>query len=211
MAIKITKFVHSCLLVETPGGTALFDPGMMSEQALDAAHIEKLDDIFITHEHGDHFSFERIKHLAAQFPNVRITSTAPVVKQLEAAGLRASVSAGPTATLFQSPHEETEPLFPRPLQIGVNYQNVFTDPGDSHSFNETCSILALPVTAPWGSVVSATKLALKLKPQYIIPVHDWHWSDAARNQTYDMLEHLMGQQSIIFLKPETGKSLNIDL
>ncbi|MDB5169498.1 MAG: hypothetical protein JWO41_854 [Candidatus Saccharibacteria bacterium] len=209
--MKITKFVHSCLLVETPGYTALFDPGAMSAQALNLDAINKLDDLFITHEHGDHFDPESVKKIVAKFPEVRITTTAPVVSQLEAAGIKASTMPGDNATLFESPHEDTEPLFPRPLQIGVHFDHVFSHPGDSHSFTETMHVLALPVTAPWGSVVSAVKHGLELRPQYIVPIHDWHWSDDARQQTYDLLEKAFGEQRIIFLKPETGKPINIDI
>ncbi|MDO8655088.1 MAG: MBL fold metallo-hydrolase, partial [bacterium] len=51
--MKITKYVHSCLLVEEQGKTALIDPGNYTFQskALDLRYIEKLDFVLITHEH----------------------------------------------------------------------------------------------------------------------------------------------------------------
>src|SRR5487761_1599521 len=90
MSMKITKFVHSCLLVETPERTALFDPGMMSEAALDIDRLTRLDDIFITHEHGDHISVPLVKTLVDKFPNVRITTTSAVVSSLRGEGVSAA-------------------------------------------------------------------------------------------------------------------------
>lgn len=207
--MKITKFVHACLLVETPDRVALFDPGVMSEAALDVGALTRLDDIFITHVHGDHCSSKLLKKLLAKFPTVHITSTQEVVDSLAKEGIKATTSLPATAVLFDSPHEAVEPMFPSPQQIGVHYLNQFSHPGDGHSFTETMSILALPVTGPWGSTVNAVKLGLKLKPQHIVPIHDWHYRDEARTGMYDNLERIFGEAGITFHKLETGKPVEV--
>ena len=214
--MKITKFVHSCLLVEMPepvNRTALFDPGVMSETALDVDRLEYLDDIFITHSHSDHLSIPLIKKLVAKFPKVRITAPTDVVEQLQQQGVVASSNAPDGVVFFDSPHEVIKPYFDSepPQEIGVHYLDKFSDPGDSHSFHETKVILALPVQAPWGSVVDATRLAIELKPKYIIPIHDWHWSDAARQSAYDNLEELFAEKGITFFKMQTGEPVVIDI
>ncbi len=212
--MKITKFVHSCLLVEMPGPvnrTALFDPGMMSEEALDVDSLDYLDDIIITHGHPDHISMELMKKLTAKFPDARITATPEVVEQLAEEGIAASSEASEGINFFEAPHENVQPLFPQPQQIGVHYLDKLSNPGDSHSFHRTKAILALPITAPWGSTVKAVNLALELKPQYILPIHDWHFSDEARGQTYDMLEKTFGGQGITFLKLQTGEPVVIEV
>ncbi|HTB48605.1 MAG TPA: MBL fold metallo-hydrolase [Verrucomicrobiae bacterium] len=209
--MKVTKFVHSCLLVETPSRSAVFDPGVMSESALRADSLARLDDIFITHGHSDHFSLQLVKELVAKFPNVRITSTPEVVAKLSQEGITASDQPPQGVGFFDAPHENVEPLFPRPQEIGIHYLDVFSDPGDSHSFHETKAILALPVTAPWGSMIKALNLALELKPRHVLPVHDWHWSDTAREQTYDMLEGVLGEHDITFHKLQTGQPITIEI
>jgi L-ascorbate metabolism protein UlaG (beta-lactamase superfamily) len=212
--MKITKFVHSCLLIEMPAPvnrTALFDPGVMSEEALDVDTLEFLDDIFITHYHPDHMSVPLIKKLVAKFPNVQITAPQDAVDQLKAEGVTAQTVAPEGASFFDAPHEDTEPVFPLPQEIGIHYLDKFSDPGDSHSFNETKAVLALPVTAPWGSNIKATKLALELKPRYVVPVHDWHWSDQARTDTYNKMEKLLKEHDITFLKMETGVPVSIEV
>lgn len=212
--MKITKFVHSCLLVEMPAPinrTALFDPGMMSEASLKVESLEFLDDIIITHEHGDHFSLDLLKQLVAKFPDVRITSTAAVVSHLKEAGIAASNQPSEGIVFFDAPHESVEPLFPHPEAIGVHYLDTLTDPGDSHSFTETKAVLALPVTAPWGSMVAAVNLAIRLKPRYVVPIHDWHWNDAARSQSYDNLERILAKENIAFLKLKDGEPVVLDV
>lgn len=212
--MKVTKFVHSCLLVETPDRTAIFDPGNMSAEALgralDSGAISRLDDIFITHVHRDHGDPELIKKLVAKFPDVRITATPETVSALAKEGIKASSEPPSGVTFFDSPHESVAPLFGEPPQeIGVHYLGKLSHPGDSHSFKETKEILALPVSAPWGSTIKALNLALELQPKYVLPIHDWHWRDEARNSTYDMFERVLGERGIKFYKLETGKPVDI--
>ncbi|MEO6513505.1 MAG: MBL fold metallo-hydrolase [Candidatus Saccharimonadales bacterium] len=212
--MKITKFVHSCLLVEMPepvNRTALFDPGMMSEVALDVDSLQWLDDIIITHNHGDHLSVPFIKKLLAKFPDVRITAPRQAVDQLAAEGIKVTSEPSEGIVFFDSPHESVAPMFPQPENNGVHYLDLLTDPGDSHSFDETKAVLALPVQAPWGSTVRAVNLALELGPQYILPIHDWHWSDAAREQTYNNLEKLFADHDITFCKLQTGQPVVLDV
>lgn len=208
--MKITKFVHSCLLVETPDRTALFDPGSFSEEALDFNQLERLDDIFITHEHGDHFSLELVKKLVQKFPEVCITSTTPVVTQLAKEGIPAVNNAPKGVSFFESIHASKPPLMPvGPEQIGVHYLDSLSHPGDSHTFKETKAILALPVTAPWGTSFNAISLACELKPQYVLPIHDWHWHDKARKMMYDRFEQSLGEQGMTFYKLQTGQPIEI--
>lgn len=212
--MKITKFEQSCLLVEMPAPqnrTALFDPGMMSETALDIDKLEYLDDIIITHGHGDHLSLKLIKQLCAKFPTVRITAPSEVVDLLEKEDITATSDAGDGIVFFDSPHESVAPLYPQPEEIGVHYLDLLSHPGDSHSFGETKSILALPVTAPWGSLIAAVNLALVLKPKYILPIHDWHWKDLAREQAYAGLVETFSKNGITFLPLQTGVPVVLDV
>ena len=212
--MKITKLVHSCLLVEMPAPinrTALFDPGSYS--TVDVDSLEFLDDIIITHGHGDHFDLELVKRLVAKFPNVHITAPEEVVEQLNAESIPATSAASEGLTFFDSPHEVIRPFMQvdPPQEIGVHYLDTLSHPGDSHSFHETKAVLALPVQAPWGSTVSAVKLAFELKPKYIVPIHDWHWSDAARESTYERMEKVFGEQGITFIKTVNGEPFVLDV
>lgn len=213
--MKITKYTHSCLLVEMPepvNRTVLFDPGSFS--TIDVDKLEFLDDIFITHDHGDHMDPELIKQLQAKFPNVRIVAPNDARQQLTQAGISNVTSDAPEdVRFFDAPHEKIRPYFPvePPEELGYHYLDMLSDPGDSHSFSETMPILALPVTAPWGDVVDAAALALELKPKYVLPVHDWHWRDEARESMYNTLEQRFSEAGITFLKLVDGEPVVINL
>lgn len=212
--MKITKFTHSCLLVEMPAPvnrTVLFDPGSFSTYNID--DLEFLDDIIITHIHGDHYDLDNVKALVTKFPDVRITATPEIVANLESNGIKASSEASDGIEFFDAPHEVIRPFFPHdpPQEIGVHYLDLLSDPGDSHSFTETKAILALPVQAPWGSPNNAVKLGLELKPKYILPVHDWHWSDAARQASYDNMEKIFAEQGITFLKLKNNEPVVLEV
>ncbi len=216
--MKITKFVHSCLLVEMPdpiNKTALFDPGVMSEQALNVETLQFLDDIFITHQHDDHLSLKLIKKLIGKFPDIRITAPPSVVEMLNRDDIAASSEAPTSVSLFISPHEEVYPLYNTPSgepnEYGYHYLDLLSHPGDSHSFKETKPILALPVTAPWGTSVKAVQLALELKPKHIIPIHDWHWRDEAKLAAYENMEKVFSEHNITFHKLQTGQPVDINL
>jgi L-ascorbate metabolism protein UlaG (beta-lactamase superfamily) len=210
--MKITKLGHSCLLVEMPDRTALFDPGVWSEVDLDS--LKWLDDIFITHKHNDHMDIAVIQALQSKFPDVRIVAPEDALDDLKQGGVQDVRSDAPEGVrFFEAPHEALRPLsdVDPPQQKALHYLDTLTDPGDSHSFSETMPILALPVQAPWGSTVGATQVALDLKPKYVLPIHDWHWNDEARQWAYQMLEARLKQAGITFIPLEYGKPVVLDV
>lgn len=205
--MKITKLGHSCLLVEMPKRTALFDPGAWSD--VNAESLEYLDDIIITHEHADHMDEKLMQKLVDKFPQVRVKTPATLVPKIQNVSTETDAVEG--IKIFQAPHEGHPPFLSPPENIGVHYLDKLTHPGDSHSFTESKAILALPVTAPWGSTDRAVQLALELKPKYIVPIHDWHWHDQAREWAYKKLAELFDEQGIGFIQPENGIAFNIDV
>lgn len=212
--MKITKLGHSCLLVEMPepvNRTTLFDPGAFSKVDVDS--LVYLDDIIITHGHFDHFNMELIKELVVKFPNVHITAPDEVVAQLNKESIPATSAASEGIAFFDSPHEVIRPLydFDPPQEIGVHYLDMLSHPGDSHSFHESKAVLALPVQAPWGHPVEAVKVALELKPKYVVPIHDWHWRDEARESLYNDMEKDFGVAGITFIKPVNGEPFVLDV
>lgn len=212
--MKLTKYGHSCVLVEAEERgkprVALFDPGVWSEVPVEA--LTQLDDIFISHIHPDHIDMAKLQALVAKFPQARITAPTEVVQQLHQAGFTQAADVAPEgASLFAAPHEGHLPFMQPPEEIGIHFLNAYSHPGDSHSFNETMPVLGLPVQAPWGSMMNAVDLALKLKPKYILPLHDWHWRDEARDWSYARMEQLFKEAGIAFLKPVNGQAIEVNL
>ncbi len=212
--MKLTKFGHSCVLVEVEAnGTvqrALFDPGVWSNVRVQ--DFVTLDDVFISHGHPDHIDIPTLRAIVEAFPDVRITAPTEVVAQLQQEGFRQAADVAPIGSrLFVSPHEGHLPFMNPPEEIGIHFLDRYSHPGDSHSFHETMPILGLPVQAPWGSMIAAVDLALELKPQYILPLHDWHWREEARIWAYDRMEQIFKDNGITFLRPVDGQAIDIPL
>lgn len=212
--MKITKFVHSCLLAETPDRVALIDPGEWSWQSgtfnIDA--VERIDRIVISHAHPDHFSPDFVNAVLAKFPEAHVVANEAVTDAMKKAGIDATFRGDETQCTkpFTSPHEALPvPGVEPPKQTGFHFQDELTHPGDSHSFNETKRILALPVIAPWGSTVDAVNLALKLKPEHVIPIHDWHYSPEGKQWLYGILDSVFSAQNIVFHSLKDGEPVEI--
>ncbi len=206
--MKITKYSHSCLLIETPDRVSIFDPGVYSwlSGTFNIDTLARLDDIIITHDHGDHLNLPFVKSLLLKFPEATITTTEATAEVLRLEGITQAVTEGnDSIELFVADHESMQPLMATMTSnTGVHYLGQLTHPGDSHHFLQTKDILALPIIAPWGSMTAAVQLATSLKPKHIIPIHDAPFNDASRASTYDMLANYFETIGIDFIKPENG-------
>lgn len=208
--MKISKHLHSCLLVEEAGKVILVDPGNYTamEGALNINLLNQLDDIVITHEHTDHMDIPTIKQLVAKFPNVRIFSNNAVKDILGNEKIEVQTASNEHVQMSPVPHEKIWFGSPVP-NLMVTLFGRLTTPGDSHSFTVQTEILALPVQAPWGSTTRAVELAIELKPKVIIPIHDWHWKDEARKGFYQRLHEYFGENGIDFKAVETGDVIEV--
>lgn len=208
--MKVSKHLHSCLLVEEAGKKFLLDPGQYTYEAkaLELNSINSLDYLLITHEHPDHFYLPFIKEIIAKFPKFKLITNSSIVDILAKEGIKATSEADELVKLEEVPHEKVFGTTP-PKNVMFTINGKLADPGDSHHFKTSAKVLALPVQAPWGSTTAAVELAEKLKPQVIIPIHDWHWHDAARAWMYQRLEKYFDALGIKFLGLEIGQQTEI--
>lgn len=208
--MKVTKFVHSCLLVEDSGKTFLFDPGNYTDQAniLNLKSINKLDYLLITHEHPDHMYLPLVKKISERFPAVSIITNPSAQLVLKNEGIEISNEVPDFIKMEKIPHEKVFGV-EVPENVKFTLNNILTHPGDSFSFSQTSKILALPVQAPWGSLTEAVELATKLKPEIILPIHDWHWRDEARIILYKTLTDYFKSLGIRFVSLGTGVSVEL--
>lgn len=212
MSIKVTKYMHSCLLVEADGLVALFDPGNFSYESglFDLNKIDVVDRIIITHEHADHFHLPFVEMVVAKFPDLKITAPQSVIDQLEHLQVGALRCESSTCTkIIKSDHEPLPFGWPQPDNIGVHFQDAITHPGDSHNFTETKRVLAMPMTAPWGSFTSAVAKVLELKPEVVIPIHDYHYRPEVLAGLYQRFEQAFAEKGIKFIIPVNGQVFEV--
>lgn len=211
--MKISKYVHSCLLIEEQNKTILIDPGnyTFEEKALNLNYLKKLDYLLITHEHQDHMYVPLIKEITKKYPSVEIISNNSVKKILEVEGLKVSTQGNEFITISQVPHEKLPFSTKAPQNSLFTIFNRLTHPGDSLEFNKTTGMLALPIQAPWTSLTAAIEKAVDLKPKVVIPIHDWHWKDEARKNFYQRAKDYLGKFNIDFKILETGEVVEMEI
>ena len=203
--MRTSKHIHSCLVVEEAGKRFLLDPGQYTHEAkaLDLESLDNLDYLLITHEHPDHLYTPFVKEIVAKFPQVKIMTNSSIVEILGKEGIKAGAEGDELVKIEEVPHEKIFGV-EVPKNVMFTISGKLADPGDSHHFKTSAPVVALPVQAPWGSTTAAVEWAQSLKPEVIIPIHDWHWHDAAREWMYQRLEKYFDSLGIKFLGLETG-------
>lgn len=212
--MRLTKFVHACVLVEDQDKTILFDPGQFSWDSglFPIDSLKRLDYVAISHEHFDHFYEPFVKRLAGQFPGALFLSTKDVVAKLHDMGIN-SAQATSTEDVDVAPldHDSMQPLNPGPMAQNVrfHFRGTLTHPGDSIHLEETKDILFLPLAGPWEATIDAVRLAEKLQPKTVVPIHDWMWNDQWRLTMYHRLENFFAERNIRFIAAHDGQSFEV--
>lgn len=175
----VKKFLHSCLLLEDNGKKLLIDPGEYSfiENKLTPVDIGPVGAVIITHSHPDHCFPEALKYFAAN--GAQITASADIAELLQKENLKCEVInaneekqiAGFSVKAIEAPHEQIP--FPAPHNFAFLINGKLLHPGDSLSFPQVkCEIYAMPVAGPWMTLVHSFDVAKKLKPKWVVPIHD---------------------------------------
>lgn len=211
--MRVTKFVHSCLLVETSKIKALIDPGKFTADShlLNLKKIDELDYIIISHEHLDHYNVPLLKSLSGRFPHATIITNKDLFKDIEKLGLPNQILAGSDdrVNVFEAKHEPLPMDVSNVMNIGVHLDDEFTYPGDSYDFEHSRQILAIPMTGPFASFKQALDSILKIKPKVVLPLHDWEWHKEARNSRYAFAKEQLEPHGIDFIKLENAEPLEL--
>src|SRR5947209_16786904 len=83
--MRIAKFVHSCLLIESNGDQILIDPGKFSfvEGAVDPRRFNDLSAIVLTHYHPDHIDDQALQTIVRQNRDARVLANSEIAAELD--------------------------------------------------------------------------------------------------------------------------------
>src|SRR4029078_3277626 len=98
--MRLLKYSHACVRVESDAAVLVVDPGAFTEpEALDG-----VDAVLITHEHFDHLDVDKLADALARRPAVRIFTHADVLPKLgDLAEVTTTVSSGEGFTAAELP------------------------------------------------------------------------------------------------------------
>ncbi len=206
----IKRLANSCLTVTDDSGTTLFDPGFFTYESdeVDLTSIGEVQRILITHEHGDHVKPEFVQWLIDRGDDVQVYSNQAVADLLAGHGIEASVAA-PSGTTFEDVLHEMIPTGARPTNRSYTIQGVLTHPGDSYEPTTTAPVLALPLLIPWGSTTRSVQFARDLRPQQVVPIHDFYLSKLGRDFVVGLAKSVLAKDGIEVVPLDWGDSYQV--
>jgi L-ascorbate metabolism protein UlaG (beta-lactamase superfamily) len=173
--VRLTKYGHACVRLDTDRGSLVLDPGVYSPDA----DLDGVTDVLVTHEHADHVDVDRL--LPLLLDGLRLHTNAAVAEQLradhgveahavapgesfEVAGLEVRVVGGEHAEIYDG--------LPGCPNVGFVLGGAY-HPGDSvHVPDHDVETLLLPVSAPWLKLAEALDFVRAVAPRRAFPVHD---------------------------------------
>lgn len=176
--MKITKFGHSCLLIEEKKVRILIDPGSYSSGF---ENLTNLDVILYTHEHSDHVNLDSLSKLLANNPKVQIRTNSGVGKLLASKNIPFKLLTNGQSEQFKGVKiqaiGEQHAIIHESIKCvdntGYLIASKFFYPGDFLSVpSENVEVLALPIEAPWLKLGDAINYVSKIKPKTCFAVHD---------------------------------------
>ena len=177
--MKVTRYGHSCVLVEDGDGRVLLDPGMFSTGF---EQLRGLTAVLITHQHPDHLDVERVTRLLEANPEATLVTDEGSQLDLPRTVVHAgdALDLGTTVTVHGSDHAVIHPDIPGVPNVGYLVGGRFFTPGDALTVPDAdVEVLGLPTDAPWLKLVEAVGLLRDMKPAKAFPVHDGVLAPAA--------------------------------
>ena len=209
--MRISKYIHSCLLVEDAGTRILFDPGKFSflDGGAKAESFRDLDAVVITHQHPDHMDEEALQTIVRNNRSAVVLASQQIAERLGAAGIAVEVLESGSRNVGNSKVEayaaEHAPLLNAEIPRNVAYVvgGRMLHPGDSFDRSldvlRGIELLALPVTAPWTNELAVADFAGRLAPKTAFPIHDGYAKDFFLQSRHENYKNYFAKQGIEFV------------
>jgi L-ascorbate metabolism protein UlaG (beta-lactamase superfamily) len=214
--VRLTKFGHSCLLVEEGRARVLLDPGSFSE-GFEA--LEGLTAVCVTHQHTDHLDRDRLRALLDRNPGVRVLADEGSAPALGEAGAAVEVVhdgdeldlGGLGVRVAGREHAVVHPDIPTVPNVGYLLGGRLFHPGDALTEpGQPVEVLAAPAGAPWLKLAEAVDYLRRVGPKVAVPVHERVLSAAGIGIHYRQLEQLGGRGGATALRVlDDGRPLEL--
>jgi L-ascorbate metabolism protein UlaG (beta-lactamase superfamily) len=202
--LSLSKFRHSCLLIELGDVRILLDPGGFSSGF---ESLTELSAVLLTHQHPDHLDDARLAALLESNPGAQVIADSASAAQLAERGVSArTVSAGDelsvegvSIAVYGGKHADIAPGFPTPPNVGYAIGGAFAYSGDAYTPPpEPVQVLAIPAAAPWLRAAETVGYLQQVKPHVVVPVHDAVLSEAGSNLYFNIYRRYATEQSTEF-------------
>jgi L-ascorbate metabolism protein UlaG (beta-lactamase superfamily) len=213
--MRITKFGHACVRVETAGTTVVVDPGGWSERAA----VDGADVVLVTHEHPDHLDVDNLRAADAPVHTIdavarQIAEQAPdLVERVTVVTPGDVLDLGVPVTVVGAKHAVIHPELPHFDNSGylleVEGKRLF-HPGDAFSERpEGVDLLFLPVHAPWNKVSEVIEYGRAVGAPLSVAIHDGLLNERGLGLAQRQLAGMLGEREQEYLRVEPGQDLPV--
>ena len=173
--MRLTRYGHSCVRLDLPGGSLVIDPGTLSPDV----DLDGVTDVLVTHEHADHLDVERLG--PAVRAGLRLHTNDEFARTLrDQHGLEVhAVSPGDTLTVAGADvaviggrHADVVDGLPGCANVGFVLDGLY-HPGDAmHVPEHKIETLLVPVAGPWTVLAHVIEFVRQVAPTRAFPIHD---------------------------------------
>jgi len=211
--MRLTKFGHACVRLETGDHTIVLDPGGFTEpEAVDGATA-----VLITHEHADHYSADHLRRTDAPIHTIgavaaKIREEAPDVAERVTVVERGQDfdSGVPTRVVGEKHaiiHPEMQHFDNSGYLLEVEGLTIF-HPGDSLTVpSDGVDLLLLPVSAPWLKISECIDFARDVGAQRSLAIHDKVYSERGLKLADQHLTFMLGERAQTYVRLQPGQDL----
>ena len=220
--MRVSKFIHSCVLVQKDDSAILFDPGKFSfiEKQVRPQDFHGLNAIILTHGHPDHVDSDALSEIFSANPTAIVYGNQETAAGLRLVGIEVTPFETGTrqmgAFAVEAIAAEHAPIIgpAPPRNTAYLLDKTLLNPGDS--FSESLEAYAgtpallLPVMAPWEKEPEMMAFAERMKPRIVIPVHDGQAKDFFLHLRYAAFKEEFEKRAIDFAElSKPGDSITI--
>jgi len=177
--MRLTRWSHSCVALESAGRTVVVDPGIWSEpRALAGAHA-----VLVTHEHADHVDPDRLRDAGLPVWAPRGADLGGLAYTPLDPGQRFTVE-GLDVLAVGGQHAAVVPGQEVCANLGyvvtADGESVY-HPGDALAAPDVpVTTLLVPLQASWLKTVEAIDFVRAVRPERAVGIHDGQVNDRAR-------------------------------
>lgn len=211
--MRITKFGHACVRIESGGATVVVDPGGWTEREA----VEGATAVLVTHQHPDHLDVDNLR--AAGVPVYTIAAVATQISEQapDVAEQVTVVSPGDELDLGLPVHvvgEKHAVIHPE-LQhfdnsgylLEVGGRRIF-HPGDALSERpEDVDLLFLPVHAPWNKISEVIDYGRAVGAPLSVAIHDGLLNERGLALAQGQLSSMLGEREQEYLRVDPGTDI----
>jgi len=213
--MRITKFGHACVRIESGGTVLVIDPGSWSE----VESVHGASAVLVTHEHPDHLSIDNLAatdapvYTIAAVAEAIASASSDVTERVTTVAPGDQLDLGLPVRVVGEKHAVIHPDLPRfdnsGFLVEAEGRRIF-HPGDALTeVIEDVDLQFLPVHAPWNKYSEVLDYARAVGAARNVAIHDMLLSDKGLALLERMFGQGLGEREQSYQRVAAGQDLDL--